>query len=392
MDYQYYKQIFADVPRPFAFVDLDHFDENVRQVKRRAGDKRVRVASKSLRCRTLLQRVLDADPQFQGIMSYCADEAVFLSQHGFDDLLVAYPVWDRRQVEAVLGEVRKHKRIVLMVDCVEHVQRLEEIAAAQKVGLPVCLDVDMSSDFPGLHFGVYRSGLVEPAQVQAVLEAIRRCRFVRLVGVMGYEAQIAGVPDRAPGQGPKNAVVRWLKRKSIAEIRRRRRAVVALLQAQELQLVNAGGTGSLESSIRETWVTEVTVGSAFYAPALFDGYAAFRHLPAAAFAIEITRRPRPHIFTCAGGGYVASGAAGKDKLPKPYLPEGARLLPLEGAGEVQTPILYKGPEPLALGDPIFLRHSKAGELCERFNTLYLVSEGRIVDEVPTYRGEGRCFI
>ncbi|MBI3735552.1 amino acid deaminase/aldolase, partial [Candidatus Sumerlaeota bacterium] len=91
-------------------------------------------------------------------------------------------------------------------------------------------------------------------------------------------------------------------------------------------------------------------------------------------------------------GYIASGAAGKDKLPYPYLPAGSELLPLEGAGEVQTPIAYRGPEKLEIGDPIFMRHSKAGELCERFKSLLLVSAGKIVDEVPTYRGEGECFV
>jgi D-serine deaminase-like pyridoxal phosphate-dependent protein len=98
------------------------------------------------------------------------------------------------------------------------------------------------------------------------------------------------------------------------------------------------------------------------------------------------------LYTCLGGGYVASGSAGTEKLPRPYLPDGAALLPLEGAGEVQTPVRYRGPERLALGDPIFMRHSKAGELCEHFNTLLLVMAGRVVGEVPTYRGEGQVFL
>ena len=59
---------------------------------------------------------------------------------------------------------------------------------------------------------------------------------------------------------------------------------------------------------------------------------------------------------------------------------------------MQTPIHYDGDSVLNLGDPIFLRHSKAGELCERFNTLLLVSDGAVSGQAATYRGEGQAFL
>ena len=74
----------------------------------------------------------------------------------------------------------------------------------------------------------------------------------------------------------------------------------------------------------------------------------------------------------------------------PTYPAGLAMLGSEGAGEVQTPLRGTAAGRLRLGDRVWFRHAKAGELCERFNRLYLVSAGRIVDEVPTYRGEGRC--
>jgi D-serine deaminase-like pyridoxal phosphate-dependent protein len=98
------------------------------------------------------------------------------------------------------------------------------------------------------------------------------------------------------------------------------------------------------------------------------------------------------VATALGGGYLASGAAGPDRAPEPYLPAGLRLDPLEGAGEVQTPLIGAPARPLKLGDRVYMRHAKAGELCERFDSLYLVSGGEIVNQVPTYRGEGRCFL
>jgi D-serine deaminase-like pyridoxal phosphate-dependent protein len=245
-----------------------------------------------------------------------------------------------------------------------------------------------------LHFGTWRSPLRTVEQARPIIERILASDHLTLDGVMGYEAQIAGVGDNYPRQAVKNAIVRALKRRSVGLVAQRRAAVVAMIRSLggELRFVNGGGSGSMDTTQAEDVVTELTVGSAFYSPALFDHYRAFRFAPAAGFAVEIVRRPAANRYTCLGGGYVASGAAGADRLPQPYLPAGARLDPLEGAGETQTPVIYTGDISLAIGDPIFFRHAKAGELCERFTRLLLVSRGAVVGEATTYRGDGQCFL
>ena len=393
-DYRYYRDIFKDIPKPFAYVDLDLLDENIQQLLKRSGNKKIRVASKSVRCVSVLRHIMAANTQFQGIMSFAAQEAVWLSQQGFDDILMGYPIWHEAALKMIAEEVKKGKTLVLMIDNPAHVQRINAVGQAMQVPLPVCLDIDMSSKFPGIHFGVHRSSLNTADKALEVHQAIEKADFVTLDGVMGYEAQIAGLGDHVPGQGVKNGVIRFLKKRSVKAIARLRSEVVAALQAQgaNLRVVNGGGTGSLETTIQEAEVTEVTVGSGFYASGLFDHYSNFKHLPAAAYAIEIVRSPQPHMYTCLGGGYVASGAIGKDKQPLPYLPAGFKLTNNEGTGEVQTPMVYKGQEKLSFGDPVFLRHSKAGELCERFNALYFVKQGKIVSQENTYRGEGKCFL
>ncbi len=392
--YAAYRDAFAGRRMPFAFVDLDALDRNAEAVLRRAGSKPVRVASKSVRSVDILRRVAKSHPRYRGVMCYHPREAALLGQSGFDDLLVAYPYWHEEDVGTACDGVREGRTVVMMADSVEHAERLDAIAARRGVVLPLCLDLDMSASYPGLHFGVRRSGVRTVDQALAVGRAIRKLPHVRLDGLMGYEAQIAGVGDATPGKAVENALIRVLQRRSVRDVARRRRNVVDALRADghDLRFVNGGGTGSLESTSAEAAVTEVTAGSAFFAPALFDHYRAFRHEPAAAFAIEVTRRPAPGIVTCAGGGYVASGAAGPTKLPQPWLPAGARLLPIEGTGEVQTPVAYDGPERLALGDPVLFRHAKAGELGERFRSLVLVAGGRAVGEARTYRGQGECFL
>jgi D-serine deaminase-like pyridoxal phosphate-dependent protein len=379
---------------PFAFVDLDLLDQNIRAIAARTEGKLVRLPSKSLRSVAILKRILAANARFQGIMCFTAREAVYLASQGFHDLLLGYPIWHEQDIAAIARANSAGSDITLMVDSLEHIEQAERVAQQYSVQLPLCLDIDMSSDFPGLHFGVWRSSLRTSAQVRPLIEHILASPHVQLVGLMGYESQIAGVGDAFPGQMAKNMLVRWLKKRSSKELAARRAEIVELIKGYGVQLrfVNGGGTGSIATTCQEEVVTEITVGSGFYSPTLFDNFHEFRYQPAAAYAIDIIRRPSPTHYTCQGGGYIASGAVGPDKQPQPYLPAGARLTPFEGAGEVQTPIRYTGPLELQLGDPIFMRHAKAGELCERFTHLFLVSNGTIVDEVTTYRGDGQCFI
>lgn len=392
--YPIYREIFRGRPLPFAYLDLDLFEENIRQIASQTGGKRIRVASKSLRCVAAIRRVLEADACFQGIMCFTAREAAYLAGLGFKDLLIGYPTWNNEDIGLVARATAEGAQITLMVDSIAHIDQIERVAEQYNVRLPVCLDIDMSVDFPGLYFGVRRSPLRGAEETRPVIERLKDSKRVWLDGVMGYEAQIAGVGDQVPRQAAKNKLVQQLKKRSLAIIAQRRREVVDAIRTSglELRFVNGGGTGSEYTTRAEPVITEITVGSGFYSPALFDNYKDFRYQPAVGYAIEIVRKPAPGIHTCLGGGYTASGSAGADKLPRPYLPEGARLISLEGAGEVQTPVIYQGVHRLELGDPVFMRHAKAGEVCERFTHLILIKQGAIVDEVPTYRGDGQCFL
>ncbi|WHZ02737.1 amino acid deaminase/aldolase [Neobacillus sp. YX16] len=393
-DYQYYKSALQGIPLPYAFLDRDVLNENIHDILSRSKGKSIRLASKSIRSIGILRYIFQASPQFQGIMCYSPWEAIYLAKQGFQDLLLGYPVWDTTAIVAVTSKLKEDSPITFMVDCLDHVKHIEGIAEKEDVLIPLCVDLDMSSTMFGLHFGVHRSPLRTTVQALEVFKYIASSRYVYLDGIMGYEAQIAGLGDRYPSQTLKNKIVRFLKERSIHEVVQRRSDIVREVRSLGIpyRFINGGGTGSLRTTTSEEAVTEVTVGSGFYAPGLFDNYQDFRYQPALGFAIEIVRIPAPSIYTCLGGGYVASGATGNDKLPKPYLPQEATLLKNEGAGEVQTPIMYKGEESLQLGDPIFMRHSKAGELCERFTHLLIVSEGKVMDKVTTYRGDGACFL
>jgi D-serine deaminase-like pyridoxal phosphate-dependent protein len=259
----------------------------------------------------------------------------------------------------------------------------------------VSLDFDASFwlGHQRVKLGPKRTPLHAPADARALAEEIARRRGLKLVGMMCYEGHIAGFGDVVPGNPLKTLAVRRMQSASFEELRERRaRAVAEVSGVAELEFVNAGGTGDLERVATEPAITEATAGSGFYAPTLFDTYSAFRLEPAAIFAQPVSRRPGKRIVTALGGGYLASGPGGKDRMPSPYLPQGLKLDPMEGTGEVQTPLRGKAADALQIGDSVYFRHAKAGELCERFDRLYLVRGKRIVDEVPTYRGEGKTFL
>jgi D-serine deaminase-like pyridoxal phosphate-dependent protein len=384
--------VFSRLDAPFAFVDLDAMWSNGRRLLERAAGTPIRVASKSVRCRPLLEAILGRDPGYRGLMTFTLHESLWLAEHGFDDLLVAYPTTDRAAL-AALGRFEGERPPVVMVDCLEHLDLIARAAGPAARPVRVCLELDVGWWVLGgrVKVGVKRSPVRTPAQAQALARAVVARPHLELAGIMGYEAHIAGVGDRFPGwRRVQEPLIRVIKERSAAEIAERRAAAVdAVREVSDVELVNGGGTGSVHLTRRESVITEVTAGSGFFAPTLFDRYDDFSPTPAALFALPVVRKPAPGAATLLGGGYHASGPHGRDRLPRPYLPRGLRLDPLEGAGEVQTPVIGPGAASLPIGANVYLRHAKAGELCERFQSLFLLSGGQIVDEVPTYRGEGR---
>lgn len=395
--YQRYEAAFAELEPPFAFADLDAIGTNADGMLSRAAGKPIRIASKSVRCRLLLRRLLDRSPQFRGLLSFTVPEALWLYERGFRDLVVAYP-WTGRAALKELASLTARDPAgapAVMVDSVEHLELIEALVASGAPPVRVCMDIDVGYWPLGgrLKFGPKRSPIRTPADAVRLAQAIDRRGGVQLLGIMAYEGHVAGVADQVPGRTLENLAVRAMKRMAVADVAERRAAIVrALRSVGELQFVNGGGTGSIASTAAEPAVTEVAAGSGFYAPMLFQYYQGLSLAPAAGFALPVVRRPSPTIATALGGGYIASGPSRADRQPVPALPEGLQLDRLEGAGEVQTPLLGPGAAGLRLGDRVYLRHAKAGELCERFNTLYLLEGDTVVEEAPTYRGEGKAFL
>jgi len=389
----------AHLETPIATVDLAAFDDNAAQLVARAGGKPVRVASKSVRCRRLIERVL-AKPGWHGVMAYTLREAVWLVRAGVtDDVLVAYPTVDRTAIAELTADPALAAAITIMVDHPTHLDVVDRVTApGGRPDVRLCIDLDSSWKPAGLHVGVRRSPVHSAAQAATLARRLVARPGFRLVGMMSYEAQIAGVGDAPPRQALRGRAIRLMQSRSFQEIVKRRGEAVAAVQAvlaaetgDKLEFVNGGGTGSVAATSADPVVTEVTAGSGLYGPTLFDAYRNWRPTPAAFFALSVVRRPTPHIATVLGGGWIASGPGERSRLPQPYLPEGLRFKPDEGAGEVQTPLLGEAAAALRPGDRVWFRHAKAGELCEHVNELQLI-DGETAAPAPTYRGEGHAFL
>ncbi|MEV7542562.1 amino acid deaminase/aldolase [Streptomyces sp. NPDC089915] len=390
-----YDRATARLDAPLAIVDLDAFDANADDLVRRAGGKPVRVASKSVRCRALLERVL-ARPGFAGIMSYTLAESLWLARSGFEDVLLAYPSADRAGFGELAGDAKLAGAVTVMVDDAAQLDLIDRSRSGGAEEIRVCLELDTSLRLLGgrVRVGARRSPLREPGQLAELARAVAARPGFRVVGLMAYEGHVAGVGDAVAGRPVRSRMIRLMQGAARRELAGRRGEVVRAVRSvvPDLEFVNGGGTGSVAETAAEEAVTEVAAGSGLYVPRLFDNYTSFRGRPAALFAQPVVRRPGVGVVTVLGGGYPASGAAGADRLPVPYLPAGLRYDPQEGAGEVQTPLLGGPADDLLIGDRVWFRHAKAGELCERFDTLHLVEGDRVTASVPTYRGEGLTFL
>ncbi len=377
---------------PAMVVDLDAFDANATDLVRRAAGTPVRVASKSVRVPALLRRVL-AREGFHGVLGYSLREALWLHEQGItDDVVVAYPTVDRESLTRLVASPSAAAAITLMIDDVAHLDVVDSVRASKAVPVRVALDVDAGLRMRGTHVGPKRSPLHEVDQVLALARTVVDRDGFRLVGVMTYEGQVAGVPDDVPGQRARSAVVRRIKQASVAQLATRRRAIAdALAGLVELEFWNAGGSGSVETTVADPVVTEVAAGSGLLVPGLFDHYRSFEARPASYFGVPVVRRPAPGLVTVAGAGLIASGPVGEDRAPTPWAPPGLRLTPLEGAGEVQTPLAGPPAGWLRIGDLVWFRHAKSGEPFEHAREVHLLSGDRFVDAVPTYRGEGHAF-
>ncbi|WP_416958757.1 amino acid deaminase/aldolase [Streptomyces sp. Agncl-13] len=390
-----YDRATAHLDAPIAIVDLDAFDANADDLVRRAGGKPVRVASKSVRCRALLERVLARDG-FAGLMSFTLPESLWLARSGFEDVLLAYPSTDHAAFGELANDPKLASAVTVMIDDPAQPKLIDDSRDGGTEVIRVCLELDTSLKMLGgrVRVGALRSPLRTPAQLADIARTVSRRPGFKVVGIMAYEGHIAGVGDSVAGRPFRSRAIRLMQATAKRELAERRAEVVRAVRAvvPDLEFVNGGGTGSVQHTAAEDAVTEIAAGSGLYVPRLFDNYTSFTGRPAALFAQPVVRRPGVGVVTVLGGGYPASGATGPDRLPVPYLPEGLRYDPQEGPGEVQTPLLGSPADDLLIGDKVWFRHAKAGELCERFDVLHLIEGDAVTSTVPTYRGEGMTFL
>lgn len=373
-----------ELDTPYAVIDEPALWANADDLVRRANGVPIRVASKSVRVRSIIEGTL-AREGFAGVMSYSLAESNWLVDNGFDDVLLAYPTTSRSALDYLVADERRLAQITVMVDSTESLDHIDRLIGTGHAPIRVCIDVDASLKIGPAHLGVRRSPVHTADQAGTLATAIAARPGFDLVGLMFYDAQIAGMPDSS-------FAIRTVKKRSAAELLTRRSQVIAAVSDHaELEIVNAGGSGSLEVTGADPAITELTAGSGLFVPTLFDGYDAFEAHPAAYFVLSVARKPEPDIATLFAGGYIASGPTNKNRQPAPTWPAGLKPIGTEGAGEVQSPLKGEAARDLRIGDRVVMRYAKAGEMCERFDEIAIVAADGSVTRVPTYRGEGKNF-
>ncbi len=391
---------------PVAAVRLSAVDHNLDTMTDAAAGMPLRIASKSVRCRALLERAL-AHPGVQGVMAFTLAEAIWLARVGTsDDLLVAYPTVDAQGLDALVTDPQLAAAITLTVDDPAH---LAQVAAARRrtggtQEVQVVVEADVSFRGGPVRIGPQRSPLHTAAQVGGMARQVVATDGVHLRGLLTYEGHVAGVQDLPIADDRGDLAYRWgvramqdLARRGLPHLRRAATEAVAHELGHAPELVNGGGTGSVAFSAADPSLTEVTVGSGLLVGHLFDRYRAIDLEPALGIGLDVVRTPSDDVVTVLGSGWVATGEQRPDRLPLPVHPPGLALTATEAAGEVQTPLTgaraaRRDGHHLEIGSRVWMRHAKSGEPAERVDHYVLVDESGHTQTVPTYRGEGKAFL
>ncbi|MCP4643454.1 MAG: hypothetical protein GY851_23605 [bacterium] len=387
-DYDYYREALKGYALPCALVDLDVLDDHADSVAAMADGKSIRVDSRFLRCAPLLERLMSRRPEFGGVVVSSAAEAVFLSLRGFDDLLIARPVWGEADTSGIMDVLHLGKKVVCAVDCLAHSEHLNTVGQDFNTVVSVAMEVDVCPRYAAFLTSGLRSGVSMPRQAAELAATIAEAPFLRLAGIVGH------VPVTAAGDS-------WLKRVPLrglicAALMRRARATATARRKSFVEAVAAGtreldfvtGCAPCSGTLAEAddTVTEWAAGSELVDPAISAPCEGPGMSPAAGLAVEVVR-------TRSGGRVECRGTCGFPQTRNGIrpLPAGSRVASAGPNGPLVVRHAPGANTVLEHGSPVILLTNDTPSLFESTNTILLVSDGRVVDEVPTYRGEGQCL-
>ena len=224
----------AGLDTPFAVVSNEALAHNVHDLLDRrtasGGSTTIRVASKSLRVRAVIEAV-EAMEGYHGVLAYTLPEALWLAET-ISDVVVGYPTVDRAAIGRLGRDEKLATRVTLMVDSIAQLDFVDSvISPAKRASIRVCLELDASWNSGLLgHMGPWRSPLHSIDEARAFAAHIAGRAGFTLVGLMAYEGQIAGTVDRPEGRPVFGAVVRWMQKQSARELAERRALAVAAIR------------------------------------------------------------------------------------------------------------------------------------------------------------------
>ncbi len=115
------------VSGPVAAVDVAALRYNALDMLVRSSGVPIRVASKSVRVREIIDATL-ALPGYHGILAFTLPEALWLAET-HDDVVLGYPTVDRAAIAALAADEQAASRITLMVDDLAQLDVVDAVAA-----------------------------------------------------------------------------------------------------------------------------------------------------------------------------------------------------------------------------------------------------------------------
>ena len=367
----------AGVAGPALVIDRPRLEANIGAVRAALAPTRqsLRVVSKSLPAPALLGAVLDGVGAtdlmvFNGIM---LDE--MLAFRPGADILLGRPL----PAAQVADFVRRHAnnpapaaRPQWLADSAQRLEQYGEIAAAAGAPMRINLEFDV---------GLHRGGLADLAALSEAVDRVLADPNLRLSGLMGYDAHVAGAASPAA---------------EMARVLERYGAAVRLLGEKLGDLsgltLNTAGSPTFALHRDDPWATEVAVGSAFVKPTHYDLPSLTDLRPAAFLAQPVLKVMDPAIFPRREALTEAYNALDPNSRRgffiyggyddgRPVSPPGIRFSPiwggrgmLEGSARVD----------LAVDDVVFLRPTESEGVLLRFGDIAVYDGEEISAWWPTF--------
>jgi D-serine deaminase-like pyridoxal phosphate-dependent protein len=233
---------------PALLIDLDLMESNIAKMAahftklaERGASVRLRPHIKTHKCPILAHKQIEAGGT-RGITCAKLGEAEVMFAGGVrSGILIANQIVGQTKISRLMA-LRRHADVAVLVDNERNTAELAAAAQASGVTLGVLVEINV---------GLERCGVRSVPEAVKLAQIVSESRGLKFLGLQGYEGHLLSIPDL----DERRAAVE----RAMEPMLEARRAIEA--GGLEVQLVDAGGTGTYNITSQIEGITEIQAGS-----------------------------------------------------------------------------------------------------------------------------------